>query len=200
MKLRFRPTMITLLVLASAITFGCSPLPTAPELSARDVAKAHSESGLIHHDLLEPLDPLLPQPQPPTLPPIPDPDSIRAENIDGDVGGNVKVGYVDVEVPRGAYNGQAEIRITIPDKDSLMCHLEIFPASKNHFDVPVIVTFDLGNVEDTNSLGVFWFNEEVGRWLQIAAQMDPEHRKITAELSHFSQYKVAKASRNKASW
>ena len=194
------------LVLLGLLAFGCSRLPTAPELSARDLDRAPAGSTLVSQQL-EPLEPLLPgigaddEPVLPTL----EPDTlVRDENIDGSVGGGVSVGYVQVVVPSGAYTGMAQIRITIPNEDSLMCHLEIFPASKNQFAEPVIVTFDIdGGIEQVGplqTLGVFWFDEEHRRWVQIPAEIAPDRRTISAELSHFSQYKVAKASWNKASW
>lgn len=181
-------------VLLAVAVFGCSRLPTAPETPGTGNRTAEP-SGLIS-GLLEPLEP---------APIIPD-TLIRWDDVDGGEGGKVRAGHIEVEVPRGAYEGVAEIRITVPNEDSLRCHLEIYPSSKNHFTKPVKVKFDVRNVDPADlgvgpleTLGVYWLDETTGRWVQIAADYD-EGGKITAELNHFSQYKVAKASWNKASW
>lgn len=191
------------IVLLCAFTFGCSRLPTAPELDTPTVQKGVASSGL-NSEILEPLDPLLPNGPPSLVPVLPvEPDTlIRAEDIDGTHGGRVNAGNVVVDVPPGAYHGQAQIKITIPDHDSLMCHLQIFPESMNHFEEPVKVTFDIENftTDPLHVPGVFWFDEERNIWVQVVAIHDPERKEITADLNHFSQYKVAKASWNKASW
>lgn len=204
--LRILRTKTPWLVLLGVLAFGCSRLPTAPELSARDVDKVPAGSNLVSQRL-EPLEPLLPGIGADDWSPLPilEPDTlVRDADIDGSVGGGVSVGYVHVEVPSGAYSGQAKIRVTIPNHDSLMCHLEIFPAWKNQFAEPVTVTFAIdGVIQEVGplqTLGVFWFDEEHRRWVQIPAEMAPDRRTISAELSHFSLYKVAKASWNKASW
>jgi hypothetical protein len=185
------------------LVFGCSRLPTAPELepgAARSGVATSSGTMVI-------VDPTDPGGGPIGPPPTEVDTLVRAEDIDGRDGGEVSVGYVAVDVPEGAYAGTATVKIIIPDEDSLQCHLEIYPAMYNHFVEPVTVTFDVSHVNraamgvgPTETLGVYWLDESRNRWVQIPATLDEPRGKISAELSHFSQYKVAKASWNKASW
>ena len=204
MKRRISRLKTLWLVLLGVLAFGCSRLPTAPPSESQ--RSTRSSAGV----LVVPIDPVDPGDGGggPIGPPPAEVDTlVRAEDIDGRDGGEVSIGYVGVEVPEGAYDGRATVKITIPDDDSLKCHLEIFPASYNHFVEPVKVTFDVSHVDraalgvgPTETLGVYWLDEVHNRWVQIPATLDEPRGEISAELAHFSQYKVAKASWNKASW
>lgn len=191
---------VTWIALLCAVTLGCSPLPTAPELPARQATglaagSVPQETGgvikLPGLDTVE-LEPIDPSIIPDTL------ELIRA--VEGDRGDSLKLGMVDLEVPAGAYDGDAEIRMTVPDSTLLEVQLDIYPASKNHFDEPVKLAFDLSVAHRPSELHVYWLDETLGEWVEVPSDYDPVKKKITAPLSHFSTYKVAKASWAKASW
>lgn len=199
------PPRLLWIALLAAVTFGCSRLPTAPPAGEALRGGAATAGGeILPVDPLppspipiEPWDPAFPYPEP--LPPVEVPDSMKVEPVDA-LGGDIKVGPVEVVVPAGAIPGEALVRVVIPDDDHLLCHLDIFPEAMNGFAEPVTVTFDVSRQPKPHKLGVFWLNEERNVWVQIGADLSPDGTRLSARLEHFSVYKVAPANQTKASW
>jgi hypothetical protein len=183
--------------LLGALIFGCSPMPTGPASGGREATGAPSGTGVKQVRVIAPDPPVsvVPgpsQPQPDTL--------VRVDPVEGADGGRVEVGYVRLDIPEGAFEGEAQVRILIPDKDKMECHLDIFPASKNQFAEPVTLTFDVEDVEDPEELAIWLYDETLQDWVQLRTLYHPERKTLKASLTHFSLYRAAKASWNKASW
>jgi hypothetical protein len=82
------------------------------------------------------------------------------------------------------------------------CQLEIVPATKNHFSVPVILTVDCRTVPGTQLAHyvIFWFDPATSTWVPVAgSHVDPVHKTVSAPLQHFSRYAVGPAD-GKAGW
>jgi hypothetical protein len=124
----------------------------------------------------------------------------KTVNVNGGTGGRIDVGTVGVQVPRNAFQGQALIKLTVPDPSRLECWLEISPASKNHFDVPVQLQFDASSVPDVRVMTVYWYDEEWREWVPIVCDVNKDTKKITADLPHFSHYKVDSEVQGRAGW
>ncbi|MEO5619057.1 MAG: hypothetical protein ABIS67_14910 [Candidatus Eisenbacteria bacterium] len=120
--------------------------------------------------------------------------------VTGNRGASLRVAGVTVILPPDAIDGDAEIKITVPDSTKLKCHLEIFPASKNHFSKPVRLEFDVRGARDPRVIVVFWFDETAKAWVPLTTSMDPSTGKIWADLSHFSIYMATIEILGRAGW
>ena len=182
-------SVLVLLALA-----GCSALPPAPRVqtgASADVSAAPAEG-------------LLGGPPVTLPPPAPPGDSVSdevARVVDGAVGQVVRNGDVTLRVPPGAFAGAAEIHVRQPDPARLHCQLEILPAEKNHFDVPVTLEFDVSKSdEDVRELGIFWWDPAQQEWVPVDSYANPEKKTVSAQLPHFSEYKVDHVFKSKAGW
>ena len=117
-------------------------------------------------------------------------------DVDGDKGGVVDGGWFRVEVPEGAFDGWATIKVKQPDPTLLMCELEISPSSANQFKVPVRL---IAKVPDHRAADdeMLWHDEAAGVWRRIASTSAAGNTEIVAPLSHFSSYGVIKG---RAGW
>jgi hypothetical protein len=176
---------------------GCGTMPTAPVLDTGAVAsssqssKAPAPHAILGRGVIV------------QLPPVEDPIGAVVQGVTtiaGDVGGSIEVAKVTVRVPKDAITGDAVIKVTVPDSTKLECRLEISPAEKNHFDVPVTLEFDAKSVPDVRIMTVYWFDEDSKQWVPIPCIVDPVNRKISAELPHFSKYKADSELQGKAGW
>jgi hypothetical protein len=196
-----------LLALAS-----CGTAPTAPQLnrsgepagasvnSAR--AGGASHDGLIG-DLVEPLLPAVGELVAPikNLPRLIGDDGLElVQPVTATTAVTMTVADVTVKVPVGALSGDAEIKVTVPDSTKLECHLEIFPASQNHFAVPVRLEFDVRAAGDPRMMVVYWFDEQARAWVPLTTTMDATTGKVWAELPHFSIYKADCEAQGRAGW
>lgn len=111
-----------------------------------------------------------------------------SQTIDGLKGGSVGAGDWKVIVPAGAYIGEARITVTVPDRAVPMCQLDISPASKNNFLVPVSLYYKCKSVDETLTRDIRWWNPVAGRWEVIPSSPDLARQYRTALLSHFSDY------------
>ena len=129
-------------------------------------------------------------------------DSLEISTIiTGIVGGELRNGVIDVKLPAGAIDGTAQISIRVNSLDSKRCELSIVPASANQFAKPVLLTVDCSGLSHLERYGILWLDESTGEWVDIGSTVDLNLSTITAELSHFSQYKVAEVLREgKAGW
>lgn len=187
---------------------GCGTAPTAPQLnSSGGVPAMEGKAGAGHDgligDLLEPLEPLAGE----LLQPIKAvPRLIGEEGLEllqpvvGSTGGTIEVADVTVKVPPDAFQGSAEIKVTVPDSTKLECHLEIYPASKNNFANPVRLEFDVKDGRDVRVMVVYWLDEATGAWVPLTSTIDRETGKVWAELPHFSIYKADSEVQGRAGW
>jgi len=121
--------------------------------------------------------------------------------VSGDHGGTLSVGRFTIQVPAGAYKGDATIGVSVPDQGVLQCNLSISPASANGFRVPVTLTTSYAgaNVVDPNALVEVWFDESSGLWRPVlGTSVDPANKEVVAPLAHFSRYGVV--NEGKAGW
>ena len=187
-------TAAVLIVAVLLATLGCSPLPLAPRVSEDGAKGGPASAGLTQIAEISPKLPVEP------VDPPEDGDVVASRIVSGTVGAVITTPSISLQIPPGAINGTAEVRVTIPDSTKLHCYLEISGGAPNHFEVPVVLTFDCRNVTDIEHQGVFWYDEENERWMQIAGDIDRDRKIVTTPLTHFSQYKCEKTKLAKASW
>ena len=121
--------------------------------------------------------------------------------IDGSKGGSLTVGRFTVNVPKGAYIGNATVSIQAPDPTTLRCELGISGTrSILGFLKPVTLQTDCrGAVDvDPSNLQVIWFNEAQSLWVLVPNTiLDLKLTRLLTPLWHFSQYGVVDG---KAGW
>lgn len=111
--------------------------------------------------------------------------------IKADVGGVVSCGRFQVEIPAGALSEDTEINIIKPDPELVMCELEPHGIQ---FNKPVTLRIDYsGTVADgaesiTPDLGVYWYDDDDGRWYVVGREINVESSTMEAHLGHFSKY------------
>ena len=194
---RAQPAAALLVALLLA-TLSCSPLPLEPDVLGMGGAGSGAVSAAATPGpvaLSSTVVTILPEDPIAVIDPI-----VSTEIVTGAVGAKLTAAGISLELPPGAFDGTAEIKVTVPDSTKLHCFLEITGSVPNQFDVPVVLTFDCRNVTDIDHQGVFWFNPATGRWVQIAGDIDRERKIVTTPLSHFSEYKCEPAKQSKASW
>lgn len=126
----------------------------------------------------------------------------RTLTIVGEVGGSLSNGRWRVDVPAGAFDGSATVRIGVATVTSTSCQLEISPADKNSFRVPVRLTADCSGVasDQLQSYVIFWFNPATKTWVPVeGSTVDLTRKTVTAPLQHFSNYAVGPKG-GKAGW
>ena len=127
----------------------------------------------------------------------------RLLDIVGSVGGSLTNGRWRVDVPAGAFDGTATVKVGVLTDLSPTCQLEISPADKNHFQRPVLLTVDCASVPTTalRTYAIFWLNPATNTWTPVAGSTVDLNRKIvTAPLQHFSAYAVGPIVGGKAGW
>ena len=112
-------------------------------------------------------------------------------------GGCVELEGKDVEhevcVPAGALSHNTVIGISCPDAELTM--VDLGPCGIS-FNLPVKVELSWEDVEDIpEDLGIYWWDEESGEWVEIPAEIDVDGDDVKAEfeLSHFSRYALAES-------
>lgn len=199
MNVRNRPILAAAAALGLLTASGCGDLPTAPRLDSGTAAVGSAaSSGLLAGGGGVDVGPdgggvpVAPQGSP----------AIAATaGLLGETGGKIRLKDVSLDVPAHAFNGAAQISVTIPDSTKLEVHLEITPASKNHFDVPVRLTFDAGaGGRDARMMVIRWWNPADNQWVDIPTTADPKSGLVWADLAHFSKYQCATEVRGRAGW
>ena len=199
------PNRLTALVagLALVASYGCSPLPSAPVLTAGSSSPGAGAPGVVSiaPDAKNPGQGPNPAPGPPAFAMTARADSVEMP-VNGHVGGHMELGRVALDVPPGAYKGLGQVKILLPDSLERGCALTVTPSQRNHFDVPVTLTFDCSDwtTDQIRRAGVMWYDEQRHQWVQIDTDMDLTNKTVSAQLVHFSQYKCDKPGHNKASW
>lgn len=122
------------------------------------------------------------------VPGLPMPSRVTT-TVNGTTGGVAQCGRIRVVVPPGAYYGNANITIYVPDGTTLACDLSISPPSANGFNVPVRLEMDAAGTSEPGTLLVGYFDPELGKWTRVPTSVDnPNTRMVSASLYHFSKY------------
>jgi hypothetical protein len=127
---------------------------------------------------------------------------VRVLNLAGGHGGSLTNGRWRVDVPANAVEGNATVQLGVPNARSVGCQLGIIPATKNHFDRPVLLTADCRSVpsDQLSNYVILWFNPDTRTWVPVAgSRVDLVHKTVSAPLQHFSRYAVGPAD-GKAGW
>ena len=199
MGLRSRRILATVAALGLLAVNGCGELPMAPRLDPATTAAGPAASGGLiatdgGADVAVPVGNPAPQP-------VASPGLEISAGVVGEMGGSVQLKDVSVVVPPDAFKGAAQIALTIPDSAKLEVHLEITPATKNHFDVPVRLVFDAaGAGKDPRMMVIRWFDPADNRWVDIPTTTDPVSGKVWADLAHFSEYECVSEVQGRAGW
>jgi len=191
---RFKKIVATLLLgtFAAGLIAGCVELPTGPasRLQAASVPSGRSaQSTDLIGSVVSVVDGLVKL-------------VFKALTIVGSVGGSLTNGRWRVDVPAGAFDGSATVRIGVIDDTSPSCQLEILPAEKNNFRIPVRLTASCSSVpaEQLKDYVIFWFNPATKTWVPVVGStVDLTRKTVSAPLQHFSVYAVG-AKGGKAGW
>ena len=111
--------------------------------------------------------------------------------VTADKGGVVAWGRFRLEIPAGALSEDTVIEISRPDRHVVRC--ELGPHGLQ-FNKPVTLQINYegtsadGSEDAMPALGVYWFNEDAGRWELVGKSVDSGADKMEAELEHFSDY------------
>jgi len=188
--MRMHPRLLGILAVAGLLSLavlGCGLLPNAPASSTGTLAtgpQAAEPAGLISN-LVDGVVGLL----------------LRTLNLIGSLGGTLINGRWKVVIPAGAVDGNATISLGVLKLDSPQCALQITPADKNHFSVPVILTVDCRSVpsDQLKSYVILWLDPSTGNWVPVeGSKVDLTNKTVSAPLQHFSQYSVGNGG--KAGW
>jgi hypothetical protein len=173
---------------------GCGGLPLAPVVSGDGAVGSGAPAAAQSVELGLPMPPVL-QPQ------LDQPIVEAVASVDGDLGGVVELGSVTLTIPPSAWDGDAQIKVTVPDSTKMQAQLEITPAEKNHFDTPVTLEFDARSMgQDPRVMVIFWFDPAQGQWVALPTQIDTKTGKVSTQLSHFSLYKCESELQGRAGW
>lgn len=146
----------------------------------------------------EPLVPVLEEPKLVDVPALPGPTS-GSKLINGLLGGTLQVGRFTLVVPPLAFSGSATISINVPDASQMKVELNIFPASANHFRLPVVLSSNVSGavLPLISELETVWFDELAGVWRPVpGSAVNVAGLTVYAPLYHFSTYGV----QGKAGW
>lgn len=118
---------------------------------------------------------------------------VKVLNLVGSVGGTLTNGRWKVVIPPNAVDGSAIVSLGVPSTTSPDCQLEITPATKNHFNVPVTLTVDCRSVpsDQLRQYVIYWYDPVSRTWTPVSgSRVDLVAKSVSAPLQHFSRYAV----------
>jgi hypothetical protein len=121
---------------------------------------------------------------------------VKVLNVVGSIGGTLTNARWKVVIPPNAIDGTASVALGVASATSPDCQLEITPATKNHFSVPVTLTVDCRSVasDQLRNYVIYWYDPGTRKWVQVSgSRADLVAKTVSAPLSHFSQYAVGPA-------
>lgn len=124
------------------------------------------------------------------------------QTVDGVSDAVMRAGRVKLEIPRGAIRGAATIQMRASPNGKHV-QLEILPADRNGFDVPVRLsaTFAGAPAAVLEDLAFFWIDPATGDWVLVeGSAVDLVTGEVSAPLSHFSEYRIGNRFLGKAGW
>jgi len=127
---------------------------------------------------------------------------VRTLNLVGSLGGSLTNGRWKVTIPANAVEGDATVAIGVLSSTSSSCQLEIMPAEKNPFRIPVTLTVNCSSVPSTTlkTYVILWFDPATSTWVPVqGSKVDLVKKTVSAPLSHFSRYSVGPLL-GKAGW
>lgn len=120
--------------------------------------------------------------------------STTSAEVDGTLGGVVRSGRWTVVVPPGAFSGVGTITMSVPDRNTFLCGLDIKPGSLNNFLVPVELSFSTQGLSiDPTTLTIYWYDSANKKWVDVHGVGDSGKQLVAVLLSHFSTYGAGKA-------
>jgi len=195
------PTLHAALATALVSFAGCGSMPSAPMLDdhARMDQTAAPQSSTMPIDTPADTGPGGGGSETPPIvvPGTTDPDARSAE-MTSMSGGTVRNGRWKVVVPGGAFAGSAVVSLSTPDSRAWNCDLDILPADKNHFDVPVLLVADCHTVPPRilAKWVILEYDAESMSWVRVEGSVvDLKKKTVSAPLVHFSTYKVGAPAR-----
>ena len=183
MRIMNRTRTIAVLALGLMFAVGCSSLPTQPtdQQSTASGALRGRQIDAIPEDVTPP---------PPTTLVAGASNSVR---VIGAIGGTVTAGKFTVIIPPGAFSGLATITVSQPDASQLACDLDITPANKNGFKIPVLLVADASSLprEVLSRSTMQWWDPAKSKWVTVpGASVSLLNLTVQAPLWHFSSYRV----------
>ncbi len=199
MRLPWLRPVATLLALSALMAIGCSRDPLRPlgDFSGTPARMGGTET--VGDTLALPVDfPL------DTTHVVGARDSliISTQTVDGVSDAVMRAGRVKLEIPRGAIRGAATIQMRASPNGKHV-QLEILPADRNGFDVPVRLsaTFAGAPAAVLEDLAFFWIDPATGDWVLVeGSAVDLVTGEVSAPLSHFSEYRIGNRFLGKAGW
>jgi hypothetical protein len=176
-------TRIAVLALGLMFAVGCSGLPTQPVPDQQTTASEPLRTRQID---------AIPEdvtPPPPTTLVSGVTTTVR---INGLLGGTVSAGKFTVIFPPAAFMGQATVTVSQPDAN-LVCNLDITPASKNRFLLPVLLVADASSLprEVLSISTIQWWDPAKAKWVNVpGVSVNLLNLTVQAPLWHFSSYRV----------
>jgi len=118
----------------------------------------------------------------------------------GILGGVVSVGNFTVVFPPAALLTTATVTVSQPDLAHPVVNLSISPASANRFLLPVLLVADVKPMNPSllSIATIGYYNPATGKWETVASTISVLNLTVTAQLWHFSTYRVQAGG--KAGW
>jgi len=184
---RFPQNLALSLAILLAVA-GCSDLPTKPPTALEDgssaIATSEAPAEVLGLDLLGGGS---------------NSTTTKTKTI-GILGGTVSVGNFTVIIPPAALLQTATVTVSQPDLAHPVVNLSISPASANRFLLPVLLVADVKPMNPSliSIATIGYFNPATGKWETVASTVSLLNLTVTAQLWHFSTYRVQAGG--KAGW
>ena len=127
---------------------------------------------------------------------------IDTKSMDGLSDAVMRAGRVKLEIPAGAIRGASTIQMRASPNGKHV-QLEILPADRNGFDIPVQLSANFAGASTAvlEELAFFWIDPATGDWVLVeGSTVDLVTGEVSAPLSHFSEYRVGNRFLGKAGW
>lgn len=93
------------------------------------------------------------------------------KEVDGALGGWLQCGRFILAIPPGAFDSVGTVTISMPDSTAMVVDLEIEPASRNQFALPVVLACNTtGCRVDSDSVALYWYDPDNGAWVGMASE------------------------------
>jgi len=127
---------------------------------------------------------------------------VDTKSVDGISDAVMRAGRVKLEIPAGAIRGAATIQMRASPNGKHV-QLEILPADRNGFDVPVRLSANFAGAPTAmlEDMAFFWIDPASGDWVLVeGSTVDLVTGEVSAPLSHFSEYRIGNRFLGKAGW
>ncbi len=128
--------------------------------------------------------------------------TVVTQAVDGLSTSVLSSGCVRLDVPVGAIRGAATIQMK-SSMNGRYVQLEILPADRNGFDVPVRLSTNCSGapLAILENLAFFWIDPANGDWVLVdGSTVDLDTGEVSAPLKHFSEYRIGNRNLSKAGW